>query len=239
MTAVARVDRAQANFDALKAYKAEGERRGIPAVIREIWAERQWLDLGYGSYGQACAAILGEEWRNPWPVEERREVVAELRAEGMSTRNIASAIGASHMTVQRDLESGGTPVTPARVVGEDGKSYAPSRPATVTTTTTETTEIVDLATGEILGEEVAAEVWEAEQGPTVDDVLAADPDVRAANLRKRATALLHELLSPQPDPAELLAIDAALVSDLADRLADLADHYRAVLPRRLSVVKES
>lgn len=231
MNAVARVDRAQANFDALKAYKAEGERRGIPAVIREIWAERQWLDLGYGSYGQACAAILGEEWRNPWPVEERREVVAELRAEGMSTRAIASAVGIGRGTVHRDIEAtvpSGAVEQPERITGLDGKSRPASR-----------TVAVDLATGEILGEEITAEVWQAEQGPTVDDMLAADPDVRAANLRKRATALLHELLSPQPDPAELLAIDAALVSDLAERLADLADHYRAVLPRRLSVVKES
>lgn len=169
MTAeVGRQSRARANFDALLDYKREGERRRIPEVIREIWVERQWLDLGYRSYGEACTAILGEDWRNPWSVDDRREVVSELRESGMSTRAIASAVGVSDGTVRTDLDQlRSSTQLPETITGLDGKT----RPARVTQTTrtTEATKVehaVDLETGEILGEEVTSEQWERENQPS-------------------------------------------------------------------------
>lgn len=230
MTEVARRDRARANFDALLAYKREGERRRIPDVIREIWAERQWEPLGFKSYGEACISILGPEWRNPWSIEDRREVVADLRGSGMSTRAIASAVGVSDGTVRTDLDQlRSSAQLPDTITGLDGKSRPATRP----------TVAVDLETGEILGETLAADVWEAEQGPSVDDVLAPDPDVRAANVRQRGTALLAYLYHPHPDAAELVSIDADLTTQIAERLTALARQYQAAIPRRLTVVKES
>jgi ParB-like chromosome segregation protein Spo0J len=59
--------------------------------------------------------------------ELRRELVAELRADGKSVRGIAEALGVGKSTVERDLRTHQeTPVpngTPATVTGQDGKSY--------------------------------------------------------------------------------------------------------------------
>lgn len=238
-----RADRARANFAALLDYKREGERRRIPEVIREIWAERQWEPLGYSSYGAACAAILGEDWRNPWPVEERREVVAELASAGMSARNIASAVGVSHPTVLADMHAGGKDLPP--VTGEDGKTYQRTRPARVTTVTETTEHVVDLATGEILGEEVTSEVWEAERGPTITQILAADSEVREANRRYELSKWIsgaHAITTF--DPAEM----ARIAPDMAERVAGVvayinrfADLYAASIakPTPLHIIKEA
>lgn len=53
--------------------------------------------------------------------EQRRELVANLRGQGWSTRRIAARLGVSHMTAQRD--AGVTNVTPDAVFGFDGKTY--------------------------------------------------------------------------------------------------------------------
>lgn len=96
--------------------------------IKAAWRGRDWLALGYQSWSEMCEA----EYRLglSLPASERPEVVADLRAEGMSTRAIASATGVSAMTVQRDL-SGVTNVTAEPVVGMDGKTYQPPRLAVV------------------------------------------------------------------------------------------------------------
>jgi len=60
--------------------------------------------------------------------EERRLVVASLRAEGHSTRAIAGALGVSQKTVWQDGQDAPvTHVTAARVRGQDGKSYPARR----------------------------------------------------------------------------------------------------------------
>jgi len=59
--------------------------------------------------------------------ELRKEIVAELRADGKSTRAIAEAVGVSKDTVRNDLKnSGGDNSPPAGITGTDGKTY-PSR----------------------------------------------------------------------------------------------------------------
>ena len=68
--------------------------------------------LGYPSWTAYLAETLGDE---PMRLarDERQEMVKVLSAEGMSTRAIAPIVGASHMTVQNDRDSGVKNFTPA------------------------------------------------------------------------------------------------------------------------------
>jgi site-specific DNA-methyltransferase (adenine-specific) len=62
--------------------------------------------------------------------KERAEVVAALRRWGWSHRRVAELLGVSHATVARDLPVG-TNVTPAHIVGIDGKRYRSDRPPSI------------------------------------------------------------------------------------------------------------
>ena len=66
--------------------------------------------------------------------DQRREMVAQLRADGHSYRAIGRAIGVDEKTVRNDL-SGAEWSAPelARVVGADGKSYPARKPAIIAT----------------------------------------------------------------------------------------------------------
>lgn len=113
----------------------------IKVVVGAVWelvaaayVERAWAALGYPSWDAYCSAEFGAS-RLALPREDRREAVASLREHGLSTRAIASATGDSHTTVQRDISttSTGTNVPVAddtRIVGVNGKSYAPRGPVT-------------------------------------------------------------------------------------------------------------
>lgn len=117
----------------------EGVER-LQALVAEAQAGQAHVALGYPSWTAYLADVMGDE---PMRLarDERREVVAWLAGEGMSTRAIAPIVGQSHMTVARDL-SGVTDVTPApapsaptpeetvAVTGLDGKTYQRTAPAT-------------------------------------------------------------------------------------------------------------
>lgn len=61
--------------------------------------------------------------------ELRQAIVAELRADGQSTRSIAGTLGVSDFTVRKDLEvAGARNIAPEQIVGKDGKSYSPVPP---------------------------------------------------------------------------------------------------------------
>ena len=62
--------------------------------------------------------------------DQRKELVRRLRVDrGWSLRRIAERLGVSHVQVMRDAdEPGVTNVTPARIEGADGKSYAATKP---------------------------------------------------------------------------------------------------------------
>ena len=62
--------------------------------------------------------------------KERAEIVTALRRRGWSHRRVAELLGVSHATVARDLP-GGTDVTPAHIVGMDGKRYRSERPPSI------------------------------------------------------------------------------------------------------------
>ena len=55
--------------------------------------------------------------------ELRREIVAELRSEGQSTRQIAATVGAGESTVRRDLAGATNGAPGGNVTGKDGKKY--------------------------------------------------------------------------------------------------------------------
>ncbi|MCI0635549.1 MAG: hypothetical protein L0206_16790 [Actinobacteria bacterium] len=92
-----------------------------PDLVRHVADEAEALDL---------AETLNADRRHLLDPGRRREVVADLRAQGHSLRAIAGALGVSQPTVHRDVErSGDSPVSPDVVRGLDGKRYPATRSA--------------------------------------------------------------------------------------------------------------
>ena len=89
--------------------------------------------LGYASWTAYLSEVLGDE---PLRLarDDRREVVALLRSEGMSTRAIAPIVGASKDTVHRDLSTVSDEtvdteiVTSGTVVSLDGRQRPAFQP---------------------------------------------------------------------------------------------------------------
>lgn len=98
--------------------------------LTRLWRQRAWLALGYASWDALCDAEFGV--RMALPRDERREAVAELRAEGMSTRAIGSALGVADQTVRADLgrvrEVTQSDPSPDRVTSLDGRERPATRP---------------------------------------------------------------------------------------------------------------
>lgn len=78
----------------------------IISTLHEAQDGGAWELLGYASWSAYISDVFGEE---PLRLERdpRREFVAELADEGMSTRAIAPLLGVSHMTVATDLQKVG------------------------------------------------------------------------------------------------------------------------------------
>lgn len=83
----------------------------VKSGVERIWDDlvalyqgRAWITLGYSSWDSLCDAEL-DGARIALPREQRREVVADLREAGMSTRAISSAVGVSDFTVRSDLST--------------------------------------------------------------------------------------------------------------------------------------
>lgn len=116
-------------------------------TVLALWEARAWEMLHYDSWESLCDS-RGWTKRVALPRPERREVVATLRQEGMSTRAIASATGSSEATVRRDIQAGGAS-NDAPVRGTDGKTYAPTVPVRPTVVSTPTPdEPVEVLTSE-------------------------------------------------------------------------------------------
>lgn len=78
----------------------------VKAKLSRAWHGRADAVLGYATWDAYCSSEFGRSvtWRGR---EDRRELGAELRSEGMSTRAIGSAVGVSHSTIVRDLRASG------------------------------------------------------------------------------------------------------------------------------------
>ena len=191
MSAVAAREDAEARRDRIKA--------GLVTLwddIKTAWRERDWLALGYESWDTMCDA----EYRVGLvlPRSERPEIVADLRAEGMSTRAIAAAVGASKSTVHDDL-SGVQNRTPEPVVGIDGKTYQPTHPV------------------EVITAEEFVERYDADNEPTPDlDTLIPTDQRFRLRFAKRLLAT-HDLLTDMDYPQYF-------DDEMAERLARFVDN---------------
>ena len=74
--------------------------------IITAYRERDWLALGYATWYDLCEREFGGA-RIALPLDDRREVVAELTGAGMSTRAIGAALGVDHKTVVNDRNATG------------------------------------------------------------------------------------------------------------------------------------
>jgi hypothetical protein len=83
---------------------------------------------GLTDEGKRAHAVAVNVHRRSLNREQRRELVARLRSDGMSLRAISAAAGISPATAMRDTRV--SDETPAEITGLDGKSYAASRPPT-------------------------------------------------------------------------------------------------------------
>ena len=105
----------------------------LASRISDAYARRYDLALGYESWQDYAAEEFGEHTKGLAPAI-RRELVGVLAGDGMSTRAIAPAVGASQKTVSRDVQV------------SHGDSPAPTAPVRLGMEDIE----VDVVTGEIL-----------------------------------------------------------------------------------------
>lgn len=106
----------------------DGHHRARIATALGVPFRVQTYMVDNAQHAREIADTLNRDRRHLEP-EQRRELVADLRADGHSLRSIAGALGTSLGQVQRDL--GGVSIdTPETVVGSDGKRYPASRPVT-------------------------------------------------------------------------------------------------------------
>ena len=156
--------------------------------------------------------------------------------------------GAAADVLRAVAEAG--PVT-AKAIKEEASNRAKVTTTTRTTEATKVEQIVDLDTGEVLNEDVTAEQWQADGNdpvaPVADPVaqlLANDPDVRAANLRHGLSRWMYHLSQYHLyDPAEIATIAPDLAEDIAKlvgHVADWGDRYASAHRRaRMTVVRGS
>lgn len=116
--------------------------------IADAYSAQDWLALEYGSWPEYVMAEFGPELQR-LARGDRRQAVADRRAEGMSMRQIGRAVGISAEQVRRDLQpepagaqvspdvtpeavkaepTADRPKEPLRVTGTDGKSYPSTKP---------------------------------------------------------------------------------------------------------------
>lgn len=194
-----------------------------------LWSHRAWEVLGHETWAE-CVEERGAQLR--LPRFDRREMVALLDQEGMTTRAIAPVVGASQMQVVRDLRSPETNVSPdaepRQKTGLDGKTYTvqPRKPEPPHTVNTDTGEVIDKATGEVIThlpdhDAVARESNAIENVAHMTDTLRRlsalrTPEYRARLIENNAAYPDHE------DPAYTQHFNPQGIRELADLLNTLA-----------------
>lgn len=153
---------------------------GVFQLIKAAYRGRAWVSLGYASWDEYVTREFGNLHLRP-PREDRQEVVRSFREIGMSIRAISTATQLGSGTVRRAIGPAGvpngTPGVSVKVQGQDGKSYAASRPKRLIEPISEDASAVQAVTKSELG------------SPSVDDVLdfpASTAGVEPLDLAERA-----------------------------------------------------
>lgn len=178
-------------------------------LISEAFMGRAWVALGYESWDSYCAGEFTEARMIRLDREQRREIVADLRVQGMSTRAIGTALGVHHDTVAEDVRAvAGVGNPTPRITGSDGKSYAPTQPST---------DYVDRITGEV--QPIARERAYA---PRTDVVRVMNAALgRAQDAAEQADQIKREHLVNRNDEAAVWSRDLAKSMQSIQRLLDL------------------
>ena len=198
--------------DRIERYAAEAVR---------LWSLRAWEVLGHKSWAE-CVEARGAQLR--LPRADRREMVALLADEGMSSRAIAPVVGASKSTVAADIESvqdrTDAPRTVKSLDGVD-RTFRP-RPEPPHTVNTDTGEIVpSAAERQAAHDAIAREANAIENVAHMTDTLRRlsalrTPEYRARLIANNAAYPDHE------DPAYVKHFNPQGIRDLADLLNTLA-----------------
>lgn len=109
-------------------------KRGLEAAAEEIVRQisgRAWLALGYESWDE----MRKGEYDGPAvivPRAGRPEIVAQLREEGLSQRQVGETLGVSDQTVSRDVRQMSDVSSPTRIdsLGRSQPTSKPRRPMT-------------------------------------------------------------------------------------------------------------
>jgi hypothetical protein len=142
-------------------------------------------------------ALAVNVYRRNLTREQRREVVARLRGEGMSLPRIARAMGVSVGTAHADVQAFSSEnVNPSAITGSDGKTYPASRPTPVLPPTAQWTPRADRQP--------------QDNAPTVADWPAIPPPGNPATPKRR----------PLPDAFRDAALDLSKAVDRVTRLVE-------------------
>ena len=197
--------------DRIERYAAEAVR---------LWSRRAWEVLGHKSWAE-CVEERGAQLR--LPRADRREMVALLADEGMSSRAIAPVVGASQRTVSNDLSEQSCSDAPRTVKSLDGvdRTFQP-RPAAPANVNTETGEIVpSAAERQAAHDAIARETNAIENVAHMTDTLRRlsalrTPEYRARLIENNAAHPDHE------DPAYTKHFNPQGIRELAALLNTLA-----------------
>lgn len=98
-----------------------------PAHVREAkQIAVVWPQTGnHKTWDAYCRAELPNLRAHELTIDERRDLVMELRPLGMSNAAIASALGVGKSTIQSDRAFLGEAIEPAKVISVDGRRVAP------------------------------------------------------------------------------------------------------------------
>jgi hypothetical protein len=97
----------------------------VMPLIREAIERKAYAALGYASHGAYVAERFGDTLAR-LEVAQRRDVVRELTATGMSNRAAGAVLGVDEKTVRNDRRARAelsAPDLPAKITGQDGKVY--------------------------------------------------------------------------------------------------------------------